>query len=249
MVSEALKGVFRSLRIYHGDPLQRARMDALYRRLVAPGDLVFDVGSHVGDRVSSFRRLGARVVAVEPQPLALRVLRLLHGRDSNVVIEAAACASSEGSVELRINSANPTISTASRAFRQAAQAADGWQDQYWDQQLRVETTTLDSLIEQHGNPDFIKIDVEGYELEVLRGLTTAPPALSFEFTTIQREVAVSCIERLCELSRYRFNIAIGESQKLEFDWPVDGARICAYLIGLPQSANSGDVYAMRADNE
>ena len=43
-------------------------MDALYARFLRAGDLAFDIGAHVGDRISSFRRLGARVVALEPQP-------------------------------------------------------------------------------------------------------------------------------------------------------------------------------------
>ena len=49
-------------------------MDRLYGQFVRPGDLVFDVGAHVGDRIAAFRRLGARVVAVEPQPALVRTL-------------------------------------------------------------------------------------------------------------------------------------------------------------------------------
>ena len=62
------RATIRSLRIYYGDRRRAAAMDRLYGNFVRPGDLVFDVGAHVGDRVASFRRLGARVVAVEPQP-------------------------------------------------------------------------------------------------------------------------------------------------------------------------------------
>lgn len=51
---------------------------------------MFDVGSHVGDRIASFRRLGCRVVAVEPQPALVRVLRLLYGRDPQVALEPVA---------------------------------------------------------------------------------------------------------------------------------------------------------------
>ena len=54
-------------------------MDRLYGRFVRRGDLVFDIGAHVGDRVASFRRLGARVVAVEPQPAMVKLLRLFYG--------------------------------------------------------------------------------------------------------------------------------------------------------------------------
>src|SRR5438270_6950041 len=97
------RGVFRSLRIYYGDKERRAAMDRLYRRFVRPGDLVFDIGAHVGDRVAALRRLQARVVAVEPQPALVRTLRLIYGRDPDVAIEAAAIGSCIGSVDLNLN--------------------------------------------------------------------------------------------------------------------------------------------------
>ena len=80
------RGIARSLRIYYGDRAHAAAMDRLYGQFVRPGDLVFDVGAHVGDRLASFARLGARVVALEPQPALARVLRLLHGRKPDVAI-------------------------------------------------------------------------------------------------------------------------------------------------------------------
>ena len=70
------RGVVRSLRIYYGDQSAVA-MERLYAGFVKPGDLVFDVGAHVGDRVRAFRRLGARVIAVEPQPAMVRALQLI----------------------------------------------------------------------------------------------------------------------------------------------------------------------------
>src|SRR5436190_13825501 len=82
------RATIRSFRIYYGDKVRAAAMDRLYGNFVRPGDLVFDVGAHVGDRVASFRRLGARVVAVEPQRSMLRALRLLYGRSADVSIEA-----------------------------------------------------------------------------------------------------------------------------------------------------------------
>src|SRR5262252_2022118 len=82
-----LRGVVRSLRIYYSDAARRAAMDRFYRNFIKPGDLVFDVGAHVGDRIGAFRRLGARVVAIEPQPALVRTLRLIYGRDRMVTIE------------------------------------------------------------------------------------------------------------------------------------------------------------------
>ncbi len=108
MARRSTAALARSLRVYHGDGARNARMDALYGRFLKPSDLAFDIGAHVGDRISSFRRLGARVVALEPQPGPARVLRLIHGRDAGVTLLAAAAGDSEGSVTFHLNTANPS---------------------------------------------------------------------------------------------------------------------------------------------
>ena len=237
-------GVLRSLRIYYLDRKRSVAMIRLYGAFLKSGDLVFDIGAHVGDRIAAFRKLGACVVAVEPQPAIIKVLRLLYGRDRAVVIEPQAVGRSAGTVDLKLNLANPTVSTASQAFVQAADGAPGWEGQAWTRTIRVPITTLDALIARHGMPVFIKIDVEGFEAEALAGLTRASPALSFEFTTIARDVATACIERCCALGYARYNAALGESQTFVHpDWR-SGQEIAAWLESLPDAANSGDIYAM-----
>ena len=218
-------------------------MDRLYGQFIHPGDLAFDIGAHVGDRVASFRRLGARVVAVEPQPALVRVLRLLYGRKRNVVIEAVLVGSSIGRADLRINVDNPTISTVSAAFVDAADGAPGWEGQRWTRMIRMPVTTLDTLIARHGVPAFIKIDVEGFEADVLAGLTKPVKALSFEFTTIQRDIAHRCIERCAALGFSTFNAALGESQMLVGENWMSAQEIRRWIDELPHNANSGDIYA------
>jgi FkbM family methyltransferase len=240
-----LRGVARSLRIYYGSSARRGDMDRLYRGFVSPGDLVFDVGAHVGDRIASFRRLGARVVAVEPQPALARTLKLIYGRDRAVVIEPSAVGRSPGSVDLRVNLDNPTVSSASDAFIKAADGAPGWEGQQWNKTVRVPVTTLDALIDRHGSPSFIKLDVEGFEVEALAGLTQPVPALSFEFTTIQRDLAMTGVHRCAALGFRRFNAALGESQALAHAEWQDARGIADWLAGLPMAANSGDIYARR----
>jgi FkbM family methyltransferase len=235
------RGVMRSLGVYYRDRGRAEAMDRLYSEFIKPVDLAFDIGAHVGDRVAAFRRLGARVVAVEPQPPLVRTLKLLYRLRSDVTIEAKAVGRRAGTIEMKINTANPTISTASDAFVGAAREAAGWQDQVWDGAIRVPVTTLDALIAEHGEPAFIKIDVEGFEEEVLAGLTQPVRALSFEFTTIQREVARACLERCVALGYTRFNAALGESQQLGA-WR-SATDMLAWLDALPHAANSGDVYA------
>lgn len=221
-------------------------MDRFHAGFVRRGDLVFDIGAHVGDRVASFRRLGARIVAVEPQPALVKVLKLLYGRCADVAIEAVAVGRSVGTTSLMINADNPTVSTASPEFVTAARGAPGWDTQRWTKSVPVPMTTLDALVGKHGPPAFIKIDVEGFEQEALRGLSRAVKALSFEFTIIQRNVALACIERCTALGYTRFNAALGESRTfVNPDW-VSGEQIARWLTGLPHAANSGDIYAALA---
>ena len=233
----------RSLSVYYGDPAHEDRMAALYARFVKPDDLVFDIGAHVGDRIGAFRRLGARVVALEPQPLCFHALRTLYGDDADIVLVDAACGAHEGAISLCVNSANPTVTTASQDFVAAADGAQGWEGQTWDATLDVRMTTLDALIVAHGAPAFAKIDVEGFEADVLAGLSHPLPGLSFEFTTIQRDVAYRCLDRLAALGNYRFDLSLGESHALQGKW-VSRDEMAAQIAGLPHEANSGDVYCV-----
>jgi FkbM family methyltransferase len=239
-----VRGVMRSLGLYYGAKSRRFEKDRLYAQFVKPGDLVFDVGAHVGDRVASFRRLGARVVAIEPQPALAFTLKALYGRDRNVVIESKAVGRSLGTLDMKINLDNPTVSTVSGAFIDAARGAEGWDGQVWEKTIMVPVTTLDALIEAHGAPAFVKIDVEGFEAEALAGMTRTVKALSVEFTTIQREVAQASIARCSALGFRRYNAAIGESQELG-EWRSAEA-ITDWLLELPHAANSGDIYARMA---
>jgi FkbM family methyltransferase len=239
-------GVWRSIRIYYGDQRRAEAMDELHARFIKPGDLVFDIGAHVGDRIASFRRLGAKVVAVEPQPAMVKVLLKIYGKSYDIKLERVAVGRAEGEIELRINVRNPTVSTVSENFIRATAGAPGWQGERWNKTLRVPVTTLDALIARYGQPVFIKIDVEGFEAEALAGLSQAVPALSFEFTTIQRDVAQSALARCVALGYTRFNAALGESQQfVHEDWE-DAAFISRWLDALPHEANSGDIYASLA---
>ena len=151
-------------------------------------DLCFDIGAHVGNRVRVWRRLGARVIAVEPQPSCLAILRWFYGREPGVEIVPSAVGASRGRSILHASSATPTLSTTSADWVEEVKTGDRrFGSIQWDRQVEVNVVTLDGLIERYGEPTFCKIDVEGSELQVLEGLTRALPALSFEFLPVSRE--------------------------------------------------------------
>ncbi|WP_449255948.1 FkbM family methyltransferase [Bosea sp. (in: a-proteobacteria)] len=245
-----VKALSRRLRMHYGDKERHAAMDRLYGAFLKPGDLVFDIGAHLGDRISAFRRLGARVIALEPDPGPARAIRLIHRRDPLVTLIQAACGDHEGSIALRISRTDPATSTVSAAFLGAGAGMreqperQERQEQLWGHEITVPCTTLDKLIARHGLPDLLKIDVEGFEAHVLAGLTRAVPAISFEFATERRDVAEGCLALLETLGRYRFNLTLGDSQRLALAEPVTAEAMGEHLRGLPRSAGSGDVYAV-----
>src|ERR1700730_9790425 len=93
-------GSARSMVIYYGNPMRQRRMDWLYSGFVRQGDLVLDIESHVGAGMGSFRRLGCGVVAFEPQPRLVRILRRFYGRDPDVVTAPMASAAAPRTGEL-----------------------------------------------------------------------------------------------------------------------------------------------------
>lgn len=240
----ALRGVARSLWIYYANPGHLRRMQRFYSRLLGPGDLAFDVGAHVGSRTWVWTRLGARVVAVEPVPQAMRVLRALYGRDPRVTLLQAAVGRQPGQVPMLVCEREPTVSTlatdwAERMLRERSAFAHT----RWERSVLVPVTTLDDLIACYGRPAFCKIDVEGYDLEVLRGLSEPLPALSFEYVPPALDLALACLERLAQLGRHEFNWSWGESMQLRWPAWVDAATLTAYLRSYPRQGNPGDVYA------
>lgn len=236
-------GLARSIFIYYGIPFRRRRLEQFYSQFVAPGALCFDIGAHVGNRIRCWRALGARVVAVEPQSNAFRFLKSRYARDENVYLIRCAIGRAAGVARLRVSDLNPTVASLSSEWIDRVATDPGFAGVTWNRSESVELRTLDALIAEFGRPDFLKIDVEGYEAEALAGLSTAVAALSFEYTPSAPDIAIACVDRLSSLGDYRYNVSRGESHRLALREWIDAPALKELVADISEGSGSGDIYA------
>lgn len=222
--------------------LQRQRMELFYSQFVKAGSLCYDVGANEGSRTEVFRNIGARVVAVEPQKSCLHTLHQRFDGDPHVIIVPLGLADAPGQAKLALSADSSTIASLSPEFRQKWRWAG---KVHWETDELIELTTLDELIREFGVPDFCKIDVEGFEEQVLLGLSQPVRALSFEFNIEFLKQTRKCLQRLQELTYSRFNYSLGESMVMALkDW----SSADDMLASLEANADPlcwGDVYAKR----
>lgn len=186
----------------------RQAMAEFYSQFVSSGDLVFDIGANDGLYTEMFLWLGARVVAVEPHPDCVRKLRAFRPQHRLIVAPVAA-GSSESEAPFFLCADSAAHSSLSTDWLSVAQHLPEQGKENWDQTIRVRVTTLDSLIGRFGVPSFIKIDVEGFEREVLTGLTRPVECLSFEFITDYLDAAIACLQLKYFSAGSQFNYVLG----------------------------------------
>jgi FkbM family methyltransferase len=253
MVKETLKEALLGLGLYYRINDFRFRHDArnisqkkFYQRFITSGDLVFDVGANIGQRSKIFAELAGKVVAVEPQAFCVRHLKSRFRFNSKVVIETVALAEEE-SEAVMWQSDSHVISSMSRKFIETM-GQGTFRGSKWDKEVRVPTKTLDQLIAKYGLPEWLKIDVEGYELNVLKGLTQAVPIMSFEYAPELLTDTAACIERIHEISaHYHFNYCLGEN--LDFVLPTHvnySTFVKESMVEIANSNTFGDIYAILA---
>lgn len=159
-----------------------------------------------------------------------------------VTVVGAAVGALPGTQELKVSQATPTVTSMSSRWIDTVQQVDSFAGVSWDQTIPVHVTTLDRLICEHGLPAFCKIDVEGYEFEVLLGLSQPLPALSIEFVPATLDVTHACLQRLAALGEYEYNWTLGERHEWCSSWG-DAAQVTSFLNTLPSTGPSGDIYA------
>lgn len=241
MSPRAWLGLLRSLVIYYGRPGRQRALARFYAGLLRPGDLAFDIGAHVGNRTRALRAAGARVVAVEPQQPFAGFLRRTLPRD--VTLVEAAAGPVETQAEMAVSQLHPTVSSLAPGFADQAGAAPGFGHVRWEARQSVRVTTLEALIAAHGLPAFVKVDVEGFEVEVLRGLAQPVALIAVEYLPALPEPARQAVAWLAAFAPYRFNVVEGEADR--FLWPDwrSGPAALDWLAARDPSDRSGDLYA------
>ena len=163
------------------------------------------------------------------------------------LLGGAAVGAQPGELPIYISRRTPTVTTLSAEWQQAVQKVASFSTVQWDQQKIVAVTTLDELIERFGLPVFCKIDVEGYEYEVLRGLSQPIRTLSFEYVPAALATSLDCIKRISQLGNYSFNWSPGERHQLQQDAWLTAAQMTELLTSMRPDDDSGDVYARRVN--
>ena len=250
--------LMRSLRIYKVvynislvliDVVNRKKLLKFYSRFIKKDDLCFDIGANYGRRTEIFLKLGARVVAVEPQDACIQELEKKYGSNKRVILVKKAISDKQGEEELMISDSH-TLSSMSKEWINSIKSSDMFfvstQAFSWQKTAKVRVTTLNQLIKEYGKPAFLKIDVEGYEYKVLKSLSEPIKVISFEFTPTQVFIlsAINIVKHLASIGEVKFNYSFGESISLVLNEWVGHDEISNILLNLPKKTPiSGDIYA------
>lgn len=233
----------KKLKLHRDNESVSPKIMDFYSMLIKKGDLVFDVGANYGTRTRIFRKLGATTVAFEPQAICFDYLKSYFWADSHVRIEKVALAASEGSARMRISKGS-LLSTLSEVYIQRNVASGRFSPNAWEGEEVVRVSTMDFFMEKYGCPKFIKIDVEGFEAEVVRGLTRPVELLSLEFSTETRETLLDALKYLSVMGSYLFQFSPEESFHLAHDGWIRLAELEKQLTSFT-GLELGDVYCKK----
>lgn len=208
---------------------------SFYQSFLQPCDLIFDIGANDGHKTEVFLRFAKQVVCCEPDHKNFQVLKTrFRNRRSRVRLENVAVASSESTKNMFVHHEGSAFNTLNPKFKEVIESdtKERWNEKvHYDDTIQVSTTTLSALIEKYGKPYFIKVDVEGYELEVIKGLKVPVPYLSLEcllpdFSNELKEI-VSILLQLDPSAL--FNIA--EEEELQFESFINDSQFKEFIQG------------------
>jgi FkbM family methyltransferase len=216
-----------------------------FQQVIQPGWLVFDIGAWKGEYIERALKAGAgHIVAAEPNPALHTKLTERYGHNSRVSIVPKGLADEEGERAFwPVDAASDLSSMATEYIEERAASYATIGITWAEQAMAVPVTTLDRLIEQFGLPSFCKIDVEGYEREVLRGLSQPLPFLSFEFHPHSLQKAADCTAYLDGLGRYEYNFTLMGSMAYNSARWLPSQSLTSLIAQTDESVWYGDIYA------
>ncbi|OGZ71029.1 MAG: hypothetical protein A2904_01465 [Candidatus Staskawiczbacteria bacterium RIFCSPLOWO2_01_FULL_33_9] len=227
-------------KMFHPEIVRQEKRETIfYSQFIKKNDLCFDVGANIGNKTNIFLKLGAKVIAIEPQKLAYQKIEQLYGDNKNLSIVNKGLAENNGFLEISIGEDYSVLATMSEKWKKEGGVLKNYT---WSKTEKVPVVTLDNLISQYGLPQFCKIDVEGFEEQVLKGLTQPIPYISFEFHKKFLEDAKKCIDYLVFLGKAKFNCCFGVSAEFIFKTWVEPSELFSKIEQSDDKDLWGDIY-------
>ncbi|MFT4698535.1 MAG: FkbM family methyltransferase [Flavobacteriaceae bacterium] len=219
---------------------RKKKFKQFYGNYINEGDLCFDIGANIGNRTEIFLNLKARVVSVEPVKKTYLILKEKFGNEKNSTLLQLGIGSEAGQKDIYISTISE-VCTFSELFIEKYKGQKEFNIQ-WNSLEPTKISTLDQLIEDYGIPVFCKIDVEGYELEVLKGLSQPLPLLSFEYNAKLKDLALECMNTLSKFDSLSYNFSPYESMKFSFKTWKNETDFNEFIKALPDEIKTGDIY-------
>lgn len=239
--------LLKSKCVYQFVPGRLRAMRALYGSMLSPGDLCFDLGSHVGSRVDALTSLSCRVVAVEPHPFLASYLRRRFAANVAVTVVERAVSDEVGLATLHWSPQYLTVSSLEPGWVDALQALRPHNIVFTGSQA-VATTTVGALIDEFGQPRYCKIDIEGAEVEAIRSLRVPIDIVSFEHLPHRFDATAASLVGLGDLADYRYNYFVRESHRFVASAPLSSEDLLRQLRGIADHGWSCDVFAFKRDS-
>jgi FkbM family methyltransferase len=212
-----------------------------FAQFIKKGDLVIDIGANMGFKTNVFLKLGAKVVSVEPQQACTLALKQRFGNKITLIEKGVGA--TNGEVDFYISN-NHEMSSFKQNWLSDFDPKR-FENSKVDKVIKMQLTTLDDLIRDNGNPSFIKIDVEGFEEEVFKGLNVSFKILSFEFALPENlNGLLNCLMLLNQkYNSLSFNYAVYNKTTLELNTWLSFDEIFA-LVKTDKFIESfaGDIY-------
>ena len=170
-------------------------------------NLVFDIGANRGRTAEIFLKDFNRVISFEPNP---GLADFLKNRFPNpkLIVDRRAISHQRGSQEFKLANVD-TISTLSIDWVENSRFTGEY---HWNNSIIVDTITLSDAIKEYGVPDYVKIDTEGYEYEILTNFHELLPntLLSFEWAEEQKDKILKTLVHLYSLGYNNYTYTEGD---------------------------------------